>query len=150
MSDEILDITESNLSVESQVASKGTRFGNLLIDSILVGIPISFIANYFVYGQFFTSPYMRISIDTQMQAIGLNYLILAIYYIAMEATIGKTLGKIMTNTKVVNHQGQAPTTGQVIGRSFARFIPFEAFSFLGERGIGWHDSLTKTYVIKSN
>jgi uncharacterized RDD family membrane protein YckC len=26
-------------------------------------------------------------------------------------------------------------------------IPFEAFSFLGDEGRGWHDSLAKTVVV---
>ncbi len=32
-------------------------------------------------------------------------------------------------------------------RSFSRLIPFEAFSFLGTPCRGWHDSISKNYVV---
>jgi len=34
------------------------------------------------------------------------------------------------------------------GRTLCRYIPFEPFSFLGNKPIGWHDSLSKTLVVK--
>ena len=46
---------------------------------------------------------------------------------------------------VVDEYGNKPSNSQLIGRSFARIIPFEAFSCLGYRG--WHDTLSKTYVV---
>ncbi|MDX1963023.1 MAG: RDD family protein [Pirellulales bacterium] len=70
------------------------------------------------------------------------------YYILMEATTQRTIGKFLTGTIVVNEQGGKPSLGQILGRSFARLIPFEAFSFLGTPTRGWHDKLPKTYVIK--
>jgi len=63
------------------------------------------------------------------------------YYIGLESLTSRTLGKLVTGTKVVNEDGGAPSLGQIVGRSFARFIPFEAFSFLFTEGRGWHDSI---------
>jgi uncharacterized RDD family membrane protein YckC len=77
------------------------------------------------------------------------FLCLPIYYILMEGIFGRTLGKLITGTVVVDGFGNKPSFGKIIGRSFARLIPFEAFSFLGSTGRGWHDSLTDTYVVKS-
>ena len=71
------------------------------------------------------------------------------YYLVSEATTARTLGKLVTGTKVVNEHGGKPTFGQYLGRTFARFIPFEAFSFFGTPTRGWHDSLPRTYVIKA-
>ena len=71
------------------------------------------------------------------------------YYIALESLWGRTIGKLATGTVVVNAQGLKPTFGQICGRSFARFIPFEAFSFLGKTARGWHDKLPNTYVVKA-
>jgi uncharacterized RDD family membrane protein YckC len=70
------------------------------------------------------------------------------YYIVLEGLTGRTLGKLVTGTKVVNEDGLKPTFGQIVGRAFSRLIPFEAFSFFGEQGRGWHDRLPRTYVIK--
>lgn len=71
------------------------------------------------------------------------------YAIVSEALFQRTLGKMITGTCVVRADGTKPTFGQIVGRSFARFIPFEAFSFLGGKGfpVGWHDSLSGTRVI---
>lgn len=70
------------------------------------------------------------------------------YYLMMEATIGRTVGKLITGTKVVNEDGYQPTFGQIVGRTFARIIPFEAVTFLGSETRGWHDSMPNTYVVK--
>ncbi|MEM6265057.1 MAG: RDD family protein, partial [Bacteroidota bacterium] len=67
-----------------------------------------------------------------------------------EAAFGKTPGKFVTKTQVVNKDGGKPTPGQLIGRTFARFIPFDAFSFLASNPVGWHDSLSKTRVVKDD
>jgi uncharacterized RDD family membrane protein YckC len=79
----------------------------------------------------------------------LGLLTVLFYYIGMESLFGKTFGKFITRTRVVNSAGGPPSFGQVVGRSLARFIPFEAFSFFGGKGhpVGWHDSLSNTRVV---
>jgi hypothetical protein len=49
---------------------------------------------------------------------------------------------------VVDEYGEKPSLSQILGRSFARAIPFEVFSCLGERG--WHDTMSNTYLIKDD
>ncbi len=71
------------------------------------------------------------------------------YYFVMEAATGRTFGKFITGTKVVDADGNPPTLGQVAGRTLCRMIPFEPLSFCGTPARGWHDSIPKTYVIKS-
>lgn len=71
------------------------------------------------------------------------------YYIILEGMTGRTLGKLITGTKVVNEHGEPPSFGQILGRTFSRFIPFEPFSFFGEDGRGWHDSVPGTYVVST-
>jgi uncharacterized RDD family membrane protein YckC len=73
--------------------------------------------------------------------------IMSIYYVPMETLFGRTIGKLVTGTRVVDEEGKRPSLGQVFGRTFARFIPFEMFSFFGSSGRGWHDSIAKTYVV---
>lgn len=71
-----------------------------------------------------------------------------LYYLPFEATTGRTIGKYITGTKVVDADGLKPSVGQIVGRTFARFIPFEIFSFLGTYPRGWHDKLSGTYVVR--
>ena len=60
---------------------------------------------------------------------------------------GQSIGKMITGTIVVTEDGQKPSFGQILGRSFARIVPFEPFSFLGNDASGWHDKWSETKVI---
>lgn len=126
-------------------AGKGLRLANFFID-YFVQFAISFafgVVVVVVGGQ----DGMDFIDRTPGFLIGLP--ILLGYYILCEATTSRTLGKLVTGTKVVNEQGGKPSFGQIVGRSFSRLIPFEAFSFLGETSRGWHDRFPHTYVVKS-
>jgi uncharacterized RDD family membrane protein YckC len=79
----------------------------------------------------------------------INLAISAAYYTLMEGIFGFTLGKLLTNTRVVDEYGRAPGLVRALWRTLARFIPFEAFSVLfTDDGRGWHDSLARTYVVR--
>ena len=69
-----------------------------------------------------------------------------IYYIAMEGLLGRTIGKYITGSIVVDENGQKPDFGTIVKRSFCRLIPFDALTFLGGSR-GWHDSISGTYVV---
>ncbi|MBA4408429.1 MAG: hypothetical protein C0397_03280 [Odoribacter sp.] len=69
-------------------------------------------------------------------------------YFIQEYIFGKTIGKFITKTHVVNSSGNKPTIGQLILRNFIRIIPFEAFTFVLKDSRGFHDSISNTYVIK--
>jgi len=119
-------------------ASKGRRFANSLLDSIFY--IIIFMIVMFNSGN-----------PTPSEGGGLfynliGYGILFTYYILMEGVWGVTMGKLITGTKVVDINGNKPQFSTVIIRSLCRFIPFDAISFLGERG--WHDSISKTMVVR--
>jgi uncharacterized RDD family membrane protein YckC len=61
-------------------------------------------------------------------------------------TKGRSLGKLITGTIVVNENGGLPITQDFLKRNFSRIVPFDALSFLGSRG--WHDSWSDTRVVK--
>ena len=63
-----------------------------------------------------------------------------LYYMITEGLSGRSLGKLITKTKVINMENEKPSFINILGRTMCRFIPFEAFSFLGD-GKGWHDSI---------
>ncbi|MDW3650016.1 MAG: RDD family protein [Bacteroidia bacterium] len=70
------------------------------------------------------------------------------YYIPMEYFLGKTLGKFLTKTRVVNEEGEKIDFRQAVMRFLCRWIPFEFLSLgLGHDAKAWHDLLTKTHVI---
>lgn len=140
------DLSNEPIPIKAAVvpAGRGLRLANLIID-------------YFAQSALgFVIGFMVVAIGGAQGAafleatpnIVLGIAILAVYYLAFEATTSRTLGKLITGTKVVNEDGDAPSFGQFLGRTLARLIPFEAFSFLGKVPRGWHDSLSKTYVVK--
>lgn len=76
-----------------------------------------------------------------------GWLLFTAYYVAFEAWLGKTPGKMITKTKVVGQDGQKPTFSNLLSRNFARLIPFDAFTFFRETPIGTHDRLGHTMVV---
>jgi uncharacterized RDD family membrane protein YckC len=121
-------------------APKGARFLTLLVDSVLIRIVMAGAA----------VP-LGAMMNTSSRTGGAVALVWAlaigpIYYIALEATTGRTVGKLFVGTKVVRADGGTPTLSQIIGRTLCRYIPFEPFSFIGSNS-GWHDRLSGTRVI---
>ena len=141
------DVAPELLDIES--TSKVRRFFNWLIDKIVIyvlwavggGVAIA------IYGE----P-VEIWFETLPRAvdIALTWLSLLIYYSFMEGAFGFSIGKLITNTRVVDQFGRPLGFGRALQRSLCRLIPFDAFSLLmSEDSVrrGWHDSLSKTYVI---
>ncbi|WP_140485227.1 RDD family protein [Flavobacterium sp. GSA192] len=70
------------------------------------------------------------------------------YYLLTEYKFQRTLGKVLTKTKVVSSSGDKPTLKQLIFRTLSRSIPLEYFSYIVTvKGI--HDKLSSTRVIKN-
>ena len=88
----------------------------------------------------------------KFQEILLGLVGLVVYYSFFEGIWGRTPGKWICGTRVVDESGRRASFGQVLGRTFSRMIPFEAFSLLfaaDDDPRGWHDSLPKTRVVKT-
>lgn len=136
----------SEFSEASEVASKGQRFGTLIVDYI-VYFTISAIAGAFI-GLAFGHAGVQYLRGPGRFVVSIS--IFLIYYIGFESAFGRTPGKFALGTRVVTASGDAPSLGQVIGRSFARMIPFEAFSILfSDTNSGWHDTMPKTKVVRT-
>lgn len=137
------ELSSDTSGLRYQNAGQGKRFINYLIDTYVPAVGIGFVIGA-------TSPaaldWME-SLNT-WENLGLGYVYSLFYYVLMEGTARTTLGKLITGTRVVNEDGGAASFAQILGRTFARFIPFEQFSFLGSRNDrGWHDTLSRTRVI---
>lgn len=147
-------VAERETIQQLHIASQGKRFLNLILDMVFIQI-LGFMLGVFI-GVMIAILHMNqateFDLTDERQTRPLEYLIgigVAIgYRVFMEAIFQRTLAKYITGTMVVTEQGGRPTFLQILGRTLARFIPFEPFSLLGKnQPIGWHDSLSKTLVI---
>jgi len=134
-------------------ASAGARFANYLLD--VVGFYLLFLI-VFVFIAFSNA---RPSVSTDESFSGrqsqgdltifiyfICYLTYITYYTVFEgATKGRTLGKLITGTRVVKLDGSPITWKDALLRSLCRIVPFEPFSAFGTP---WHDKWTETQVVK--
>lgn len=133
------------------LASTGSRFLNFVLDLIFMTIGVfvfvftlAILSNVFGWNEL--RLWMENMGDLDGQLICFGFFIF--YYVFFEAIFGKSIGKFITGTIVVNENGVKPSLGVVFKRTFCRIIPFEAFSFFGSGGRGWHDSFSNTYVVR--
>jgi uncharacterized RDD family membrane protein YckC len=131
----------------SNLASKSVRFTNFILDSILVWV-IAFCIQYLLYSIGYGAIFEIKDNPLLELLIRLYYpLILFLYYFTFEGLYQRTPAKYFTKTIVVYRDGTKPSISSICGRSLARLIPFEQFTFLKKDGLGLHDSTSKTFVI---
>jgi len=123
------------------------RFGHYILDGliiavVLIGLDILLLHDY------------NLGLSDALGTNGLVYnfiptldsiIVTAGYYSICEGLMQTTIGKLATNSVVINQYAEKPDNASLIGRSFARLVPFEPFSCLGDRG--WHDKWSNTYVV---
>lgn len=135
---------------EEIIASNGKRFANVVIDYV-ARLGLTFVIGMIaaMIGVLTGNEEILIFFQniTRIQELTIGLVVLLVYYNIFEIFFGTTIGKLMTKTVVVDEYGERPTANAVLIRSLCRLIPFEFFSFFGTPCIGWHDSLSKTYVV---
>jgi uncharacterized RDD family membrane protein YckC len=149
----VAELVDFNKPRQVIPVSQGKRFIHLIVDSIVIQIFAQL--GGFVIGVLFAAARLSSNgefTDADRQFAGIigsiwGLLTMILYYVIMEALFQRTVAKFLTGSIVVAEDGHRPTIGQVVGRSFARLIPFEAFSFLTTQPAGWHDSLSHTRVV---
>ncbi len=131
-------------------ASKWLRLANLVIDTFIIFLilmPLSLMLHFYGPSQFDLTAEDDPAADAMFNLVTIA--VFVIYYVLLEASFGQTFGKLITRTKVIGENGGKPGFGQVLVRTFVRFIPFEPLSVLfKQNGRGWHDWLPSTYVVK--
>ena len=122
-------------------ATMGWRLVNLLVD--WVGIyALAFLVGVAMY-LLDLGPALE-----HMNEYLLGALIALAYFLPQEALTGRTLGKLVSGTRVVTQTGEPIGWHHALKRTLVRFVPFEAFSFLTDsRPRGWHDRWSGTQVI---
>ena len=149
--DELLD--SQSISRDYEIASKGKRFTNYIIDvigyyilSLLVGGVIGGILIMEGNEDILLSEEASIGVTLMEYLIGL--IVVLVYYTMSEYFMkGKTIGKFITRTRTVTINNERMDFGTTLKRSLCRVVPFEPFSFLGDKPTGWHDTWTDTKVI---
>jgi uncharacterized RDD family membrane protein YckC len=129
-------------------ASKAKRFANYLLDIIafyLIIIILAVIAGI-VLGLTGNAEMAISREENKIVEYIAGAILILLYYIISETLTGRTIGKLITGTKVITVTGERPGFSSILKRSFCRLIPFEPFSFLGD-GPGWHDSASDTRVV---
>jgi uncharacterized RDD family membrane protein YckC len=124
-------------------ATKGQRFANLIVDYIAVVFGSALVGG--IMGFLAAMGGAPEIIKPLAQVLGLAMWLG--YYIILEGATGRTLGKLVTKTRVVDVGGGTPTMGQCVKRTLIRCIPFEPFSCLSDQG-GWHDRWSGTRVVQ--
>jgi len=132
-------------------ASQGQRLANLFVDIIVFYLLLVILSAVLGIVLGLLGGMELVNSVVNSSAFNLYaYGIYLLYFIIFEYFLQKTVGKYLSKTRVVNIHGEKPKLSQIIGRSFARFIPFDAFSYLGSTGRGWHDTLPELYVVDEN
>ena len=136
-------IPEKAVNPELLKARRVIRLLNFIIDMIFIYFVISYgvgyVLGYLGYGKYILEhPYL------------FNIIVIFIPYFFFEYFFGKTFGKWITGTRVVNSSGGKPTVWQILGRTASRFIPFESLTFLSKQKRGLHDTNSETYVIRDS
>ncbi|MFB3389336.1 RDD family protein [Flavobacterium sp. LAR06] len=134
---------------DTLLVSSGTRFLNYIIDLVsffvvlfAIGIVLGILTN--LLGMTALGLWVDSLGDLGWNLVAITVSI--IYYTVMEGLFGRSVGKFITGSVVVDENGEKPSFGTIFKRSLCRYIPFDAFTFLGGSR-GWHDSISDTYVV---
>lgn len=136
------------------LAGKSRRLFNYVIDFFAMYIIIFILAMLAAFiAVAFELDDMLIWMQSEispLQSYSIAICLLILYFGICETLSSRTLGKLITGTKVVMADtGAKPTSDVILRRTLCRLIPFEAFSFLGEYSKGWHDSISGTAVVNA-
>ena len=130
-------------------ASSGKRFLNYLIDVLF------FYLLFFVFGIMIAliSPGSVDRLADESSGFGLidrvvTLIVYAIYMSLVETIFkGKSLGKLITQTRALNLDGTRISPKTAFARGFSRAVPFCVFSALGTPCDPWQDRWTDTMVV---
>ncbi|CAM3572425.1 hypothetical protein FSS13T_05750 [Flavobacterium saliperosum S13] len=135
------------------LASQGQRLANYFIDLLVqYGLTFGFgfvLAAFAMFAGYEGMLDWLANIDKITEYL-LGVVMLILYYSFFEILFARSIAKYITKTVVVMADGSKPSAGTIVKRTFCRIIPFNHFSFLGNSGRGWHDSISDTYVVKKD
>jgi len=131
-------------------ASRTKRFLNFIIDTTVIYIIGMIIGLTFVLLSHAANNLDladRIQNGQPVEYVSFLMIIMIIYYSLMEAYYSRTIGKYFTKTLVVLINGEKPSNRLIFIRTLCRLIPFDPLTYLGTIPRGWHDLISKTFVV---
>lgn len=144
MENQLLDVIEQEDSNEIIPVEKGTRFINYLIDLAIFYVSLVLFLFLLDQNEFgFVQQLAKEPILDRLFSMFCYGVFMCIQELIFK---GRSIGKFLTGTKVVDEYGNTPASSTLLARNLSRMVPFDQLSFLGERG--WHDSWSNTYVVK--
>ena len=135
------------------LATRGQRFMNCILDTLIVHIILVSIATTVVIIGSITNNYdltKWAESTTIFQRLLLWAVLLFLYYFLTETYFSRTFAKYFTKTIVVAKDGSRPKKRTISIRTLSRFIPLECLTFLGTNVRGLHDLFSDTYVVKKH
>ncbi|WP_367269831.1 RDD family protein [uncultured Chryseobacterium sp.] len=147
MTHEYLQIVDRNR------ASKGSRLLNYIIDGILGYIAALLFIGFSAIIYTFVSGSSLLVVGTEMKNInplldrGITLSCYVLFMFLIETlTKGRSIGKMITGTRVIMIDGTKPTTKNYFIRNIIRMLPFiDQLSFLCENW--FHDNWSNTRVV---
>jgi uncharacterized RDD family membrane protein YckC len=133
---------ETNKIVNPEIlkVSRKIRFLHFTVD-LLLAYAFSFLVGY-LFGIYQLA---HIVVDNQFL---FGCIVIFVFYFSQEYFFGKTVGKFITKTHVVDKKGNKPSLILFVVRTISRLIPFDAITYLSKEKRGLHDIISTTYVIK--
>ena len=139
--------------VERYKAEKIYRLINYIIDLVFCAFMMWFfflgflLYQYFVLGTTIEESYDQANINNPLIERILILLLYGLLMFVLEAaTKGRSLGKLITGTKVIKTDGSELSITDLLKRNFIRAVPFDQLSFVGNKG--WHDHFSDTAVVR--
>lgn len=137
--------------VAGELITQKDRFLSYLIDTLVLAV-IGFLLGIIlllldVFGHrdyFFIVD--KMSVPFSKYHLILSFVIYSVYSF-FEYKYQKTLGKYFMKLKVVSIDGNKPTVWQVLLRNYMRIVPGDVVSFLRRNARGFHDQISKTWVV---
>lgn len=142
----VLDIQQTERSTKITDTPKWQRLFHFLIDTLVMVL----IFNSLLFRIFEThlkySEFFQTTMNNRFTLFLVVVIFRFLYYPFFEIIFGKTPAKFLTESRLVNYKAEKASSSSVFTRTLCRDIPFNPISFLWHTG--WHDSLSKTYVVK--
>ena len=133
---------------EYEIAKRDQRAANFIIDA-LIAYPLMILLKFLpeALGIF-------VLLDTKINlhsipGLAAWLITLFFYYLVCEGIWYRTIGKMITATRVIQTSGNDPEFSHILIRTLVRLIPLEFITYLitGNRPVGWHDRWSATRVI---
>jgi len=138
-----VDVADAPAATDQrELAGKGRRFLNLIIDSFCYYFAVLLVS----FAMAIANPSL---LENSLLGALVSLGTMLCYYVGFEVLFGRTIGKLLTGTRVVTLSGARPRFGQVVIRSLSRMVPFEPFSCLSDPPVGWHDQWSGTRVVRN-